>query len=275
MIRDSQGTLIFQDHDNYGRIDVREHGGRRYLHLGSNTVQSAVDLHDPLALALTYTEAMLIFALLQPAPARVLLLGLGGGSLAKFIHHHFPTTHIDAVELRPAVVAVAQQFFGLCPDERLHLHTGDAAEFLLHADAGSMHYDAILVDAYDGEGPSSATSSEKFAALCAQRLASESVVVLNLWSAQKALLAAQFRSLTRVFHGQVARLNVPNRGNIIALAGSAVASLADRNTLLHTAYRLKDDWRIDLPGYLHRVSFLQEPTWQHLMRKAGLGAWIG
>lgn len=275
MIQDSQGKLIFQDHDDYGRIEVREQGGRRCLHLGSNTVQSAVYLNDPLALALTYTEAMLTFALFQPAPKRVLMLGLGGGSLAKFIHHHFPTTCIDAVELRPAVIAVAKQFFGLCPDQRLCLHTGDAAEFLAQPGANPVYYDAILVDAFDGEGPSSATCDKGFPELCAQRLAPESVVVLNLWSAQKAKLAAQFRSLDSVFGEQVARLNVPNRGNIIALAGSAMAGLTHRSALIQAANRLKQDWRIDLPGYLQRLSLLHEPSWQHWMRQAGLGTWIG
>lgn len=272
MIHRPQGELIFQSHDDYGRIEVREHGGRRCLHLGSRTVQSAFYLHDPLALALSYTEAMLTFVLLQPSPARVLLLGLGGGSVAKFLLHHFPASRIDAVELRPAVIAVAEKYFGLAPDKRLHLHTGDAADFLLTDSAEDAPYDVILVDAYDGEGPADATSNEHFPALCARRLAAHGVVVSNLWSAQKEVLEAQLLSLSIVFSGHVARLHVPNRGNIIVLAGPAVAGLSKRGDLAHVARRLKHAWHIDMPGYLRRISMLHEPGWRNWLRQAGLGA---
>lgn len=271
MIHRPQGELIFQDHDEYGRIEVRDHGGRRSLHLGSGTVQSAFYLHDPLALALSYTEAMLTFALLQPAPARVLLLGLGGGSVAKFLLHHFPALRIDAVELRPAVIAVAQSYFGLTLDERLHLHTGDAADFLLQNPTHAAPYDAILVDAYDGAGPASATTSQHFPALCARHLAPQGVVVLNLWSAQKELLEAQLQALSTTFPGEVARLHVPNRGNLIVLAGPAVAGLNQRAELARAARRLKHAWHIDMPGYLRRLSLLHETSWRHWLRQAGLG----
>lgn len=266
-----QGELIFQGQDEYGRIEVRDRGGRRSLHLGSETVQSAFFLHNPAVLALSYTEAMLTFALLRPAPTRVLLLGLGGGSLAKFLLHHFSAVHIDAVELRPAVVAVAQRYFGLTVDERLHLHTADAADFLLQNRAEDAPYDAILVDAYDGAGPASATTCEQFPALCARHLAPQGVVVFNCWSAQTELLEAQLESLSATFSGRVARLHVPRRGNIIAFAGPAVLELKQRDELAREARRLKHAWHIDMPGHLRRMSLLNEDSWRYWLRQAGLG----
>lgn len=267
-----QGDLIFQSRDDYGCIEVRDHGGRRSLYLGSATVQSAIYLHDPLTLALTYTKAMLSFALLQPAPACVLLLGLGGGSIAGFILRHFSGTRIDVVELRPAVISVARNYFGLGYDQRLRLYIDDASHFLLQSRNGLAAYDAILVDAYDGAGPAAATCDAHFPTLCAQRLTPKGVAVFNLWSAQRSVLEAQLRSLSATFPGNVATLPVPKRGNIIALAGPAVASLENRGELARAARYLKHAWHIDLPEYLRRISLLQEPSWRRWLRRTGLGA---
>jgi spermidine synthase len=72
-----------------GRYDkpfILDCGSRRFLHLDLNAIQSAMQINDPNRLSLAYTRKMMAFLLFKPAPARILLLGLGGGSLAKFCH---------------------------------------------------------------------------------------------------------------------------------------------------------------------------------------------
>ena len=71
-------------------VEVSEQGGIRSLHLGSDTVQSSMKLDDPYELVLSYTRAMMAFLLFRPRPEHVLMIGLGGGSLPKFVHSICP-----------------------------------------------------------------------------------------------------------------------------------------------------------------------------------------
>src|SRR3954451_15078178 len=80
---------------------VSERHGVRSLHIGSDTVQSSMRLARPNDLELSYTRSMMGFLLFAPPPKSVLMIGLGGGSLAKFIFHRLPDTTIEAVEVSP------------------------------------------------------------------------------------------------------------------------------------------------------------------------------
>ena len=99
-------------------VDVSEKDGVRCLHLGSSTVQSAMRISDPFELVLSYTRAMMGFLLFAPEPSRVAMIGLGGGSLPKFIRHHMPTTRITVVENNPRVIAAARSYFEVPDDDQ-------------------------------------------------------------------------------------------------------------------------------------------------------------
>lgn len=74
---------------SYEKPFIRDHRGIRYLDFDMHTIQSAMCLDDPFALDLAYTRKMTAFLLFNPEPREVLLLGLGGGSLAKYFNGHF------------------------------------------------------------------------------------------------------------------------------------------------------------------------------------------
>ena len=65
---------------------ISEERGVRHLHVGGEAIQSAMRLEDPWALELDYTRCMMAFRLFHAEPRRALMIGLGGGSLAKFVH---------------------------------------------------------------------------------------------------------------------------------------------------------------------------------------------
>ena len=92
-------------------VDVSECDGIRSLHLGSKTVQSSMRVSAPDELELAYTRSMMSFLLFNPEPVRFLMVGLGGGSLAKFVYHRMPAARTTAVELNPQVVAAARAYF--------------------------------------------------------------------------------------------------------------------------------------------------------------------
>ena len=107
-------------------VDVSETNGVRSLHLGSNTIQSAMKIRDPNALELTYTRGMMCFLLFNPQVKNVLSIGLGGGSIAKYIHTYCPELATTVVEINPKVIQVARsQFYVPENDERLEVIEGD------------------------------------------------------------------------------------------------------------------------------------------------------
>lgn len=121
--------------------------GVRTLHVGGEAIQSAMRIDDPFALALDYTRCMMAFLLFHPQPRRALMIGLGGGSLAKFFYRKLKETSTRVVELDPRVVAAAREHFALPPDgPRLRVEVGDGAEALTPECC-----DVLVLDAFRDE----------------------------------------------------------------------------------------------------------------------------
>lgn len=166
-----------------GEVYVTERSGVRSLHIGSDTIQSSMRLARPNDLELAYTRSMMGFLLFAPPPRRVLMVGLGGGSLAKFVYHKLPEAVSDVVEVNPDVVSIARRFFHVPPaDDRLCIRVCDGAEFMRRPGPG---YDAILVDGYDGDSLVEALSSRTFFGCCLRRLNAGGMVSVNLWGSDR------------------------------------------------------------------------------------------
>src|SRR3954466_5834034 len=109
---------------------VRTHGARRTLEFMPGDVQSEMHLARPDALTLAYARAMMCFALFVPDPRHIVMVGLGGGSLAKFCYRHFPRARITVVELRADVIALREQFHLPPDDARLSVIHADGADYI-------------------------------------------------------------------------------------------------------------------------------------------------
>lgn len=196
-------------------VYISEKFGVRSLHIGSDTIQSAMRITRPNELEISYTRSMMAFLLFNPDPREVLMMGLGGGSLAKFIYHRLPQTRTTAVEINPRVVAVARQFFNVPPDdERLQVKIGDGAAYL---DNDQLRADVILVDGYDAESQVEALSTPAFYRDCARVLGDSGILVVNLWGGDRGFTLCVDR-ISTAFDGFVACLPAGKPGNIVVLA---------------------------------------------------------
>ena len=101
------GRLVAEYQDEGGLIEVVDHDGLRSLHFGSAVRQSSMFLSAPTRLHMPYEQVMMGFLMFNPEPARMLLIGLGGGSITKFLLEHCDHTHVQVVEQRARVVEVA------------------------------------------------------------------------------------------------------------------------------------------------------------------------
>lgn len=175
--------VIFRTSDTYGEISVDQDAVLRTLRFGTRHRQSSMSLVDPGALVLRYTQAMAMALLFHPQPKRILLIGLGGASMVKFLLRHLPECQIDAVELRQAVVLAAQRYFNLeTRDPRLHIHVQDGQSFVeFTAQRRARYYDLIIVDAFDAEGPSAMINQPEFLRGCKHLLNLPGVMIVSDW----------------------------------------------------------------------------------------------
>ena len=132
---------------------------------------------QPHALDLGYTQTMMGFLLFKPAPSRITMIGLGGGSIAKFCHHHLPDTQLQAVEINPHVIALRDDFFIPPDDARLQVINADGALFVRQAGHAC---DVLLVDGFDSQGQPDDLCSQRFYDDCFERLNDDGLAVINL-----------------------------------------------------------------------------------------------
>ena len=196
----------------------------------------------PNDLEVSYTRSMMAFLLFKPEPREVLMIGLGGGSLAKFIYHRLPRAHVTAVEVNPQVVDIARQYF-LVPenDARLDVIVTDGAEYVQRE---RLRADVIVIDGYDSESQVEALSTPEFYRDCARALDEAGMLVVNLWGGDRNFTTCVNR-LAKAFDGLVACLPAGRPGNIAAFAFKqspgrpAWAELRKRATQLESQYGLE------------------------------------
>lgn len=169
-------------------------------------VMSRLDLDNPLDLLSCYTQAMMLSLAWKSDPARVCMLGFGGGRVAMIFHHYFPKVIIDGVEIDHAVLEVAKRYFGIETDRRLRVAVQDARDFLTDCPDHRL-YDIILLDCYTGIGHNPFhLSTIEFYRLCKARLAANGVVTTNLirddrlFARKVETFAASFKHLYRFTH---------------------------------------------------------------------------
>jgi spermidine synthase len=203
-------------------------------------------LARPDALVLDYTRAMMCFALFVPRPRHILMVGLGGGSLLKFCHRHFPDCRITVVELRADVIALREQFRIPPDDARLRVIHGDAVDHLrlLAArvrDAGTArHFDVVLVDGFGADGLPPSLASAAFYRDCRAVLADGGVLVANVFTYDPRYRAV-LDALGTVFAGRCCWFDKVAGNNRIVYALQAMNEAGSRGTagrlLEHVARR--------------------------------------
>ena len=228
-------------------VEVRERHGVRTLHLDTDTVQSAMRVDRPDALELSYTRAMMGFLLFVPPPRDAVLVGLGGGSLAKFMYRFMPETRLRVVEIKREVVEVARTWFALpaeCP--RLSIEIGDGARVVA---AARERIGLLLVDAYDGRSLAGSLATDEFFLSAHAALAPMGVFAMNLWSSDRAF-DRNLQRIERAFSGCCLCLPAERPGNVVVF-GFAVAPARLRwAELRNHAASLQERFGLEFPHFV-------------------------
>lgn len=157
---------------------IYEYGRYRALQFDRFHLQSEMDMRDPYRLTIDYTRMMMGFLFFVPEPKRIEMIGLGGGSLAKYCFHTLPGADITVVEVSPEVIGLRDRFL-IPPDgDRFRVIEGDGADFVRR---DTRRPDVILVDGFDASGQPPQLCSAEFYDACYRRLAPGGMMVVNLW----------------------------------------------------------------------------------------------
>lgn len=145
-------------------------------------IQSRMLASDPNSLVLSYTRTMMAFTLFRPAPERVAIIGLGGGSMPKWCYHHLPAADITVVEISAMVISLREQFHIPADNDRFRVICGDGADYVAHAaDAPEVLIpEVLIVDGFDIHGQPPQLCSLEFYENCYQALAPDGLLVANL-----------------------------------------------------------------------------------------------
>ena len=254
------GSLIHRSHDAYGVLEIIDHTDTRSLHFGTPHLQSRMRRGNPVELMVAYTRYMLAALLfLKGNPGQILLLGLGGGSLAKFLLSHYPHCRIQVVENRASVIELAHSYFHLPHDPRLQIDISDAGLFLRNH--FRPKYDLILVDIFDAWGPAETLANDNFFCACREALRKTGIISVNIWYHLKADQASALSRLETAFDRWVLNLPVPDKDNHIALAFAQAIPAFSLQQLRRKVRELEERFAIGFPGVLrvlrrHNPEFL-------------------
>ncbi|XPF92780.1 spermidine synthase [Colwellia sp. RE-S-Sl-9] len=150
----SFSKVIHSERSLYRNIIVDENGNKRCLKFNtksSKTNQSCIFKDDPQKLVFNYAKLVFSSLLMIDDPKKVLIIGLGGGTLSNTIHQLYPDAYIDNIEIDPAVTNVAREYFSFFENDKITATTQDGRIFIKRAKLKKQKYDWIILDAFNGD----------------------------------------------------------------------------------------------------------------------------
>ena len=215
--------LLSVEQSAYAELRVVELEDVRYMIIdgGTHTIADARTLES----RFPYVHVLDLLDHVMEAPGDLLLVGLGGGSVAKLLSRQ--GWKVDAVEIDPVVTRIARRDFGLEPSEA-NVSDDDGRHYL---SVTPRTYDAIVLDAFGSSSiPFHLVTREAFA-LAAARLSPDGILAINVESVgwDDPLVLALAATLEQEFPHVLALpiAEPPNTlGNVILFASRREPALA-------------------------------------------------
>lgn len=253
----TSADVIDEKESPYQTIFISEANGIRRMHVGSLLDRSsAMDLKDSYRHVYEYTAMMMLVSGYVDAPKKILVVGLGGGTVTRTLRMIYPDAEITNVEFDPEIVAMARQYFGYAEDAKMKLVVEDARRWMRKT---TEQFDMILLDAYHGGYIPFHLTTREFLEIVRKRLSQGGVVCSNTWISQ-ALAdreSATYHAVFGEFHHYIGKLSA-NR-IVVAAPGGLPSPEQVRNRLEDLDVTRKPE-RLDLKG-MFESHFEPNPTW--------------
>ena len=191
----------------------------------SDCVQSEMILSDPLELSMPYVRHIMTALPLLKNPQHILIIGLGGASMQRYLYRLLPDAIIETAELDPAVVKVATSYFFFKEDARQIVHLGDGRKFIENS---KDKYDIIFLDAFSATSIPYPLSTRQFLEAIKDHLVPGGIVCANLWES-----LPEYRDMLKTYATVFAELHLLNcpysGGNVILVANPDKAGLTTQS----------------------------------------------
>jgi spermidine synthase len=248
MLKHNDGRVAHLETE-YNDIFITKRGAELTMSFqlkGYDYTESISNLTDPDDLPVKYTQVMMVGVAYPPAVKRVLMLGLGGGTISTYLGRSMPQTTIDTVDIDPGVLMAAKKYFGILETDRVRYLESDGRVFL---NRRKDTYDLILIDAFQGGYVPFHLLTKEFYTLLKQRLSLGGAAVFNVHDGTK-LYASTLLTLRAVF--PTVHLYPSGQGEVqtVVMGEPApdAATLSDRAAALQEKFR----FRFALPALLAR-----------------------
>ncbi len=212
----AEGDFVEQFDTIYNSLTVEKRGSiveMRARARGTEALESAVDLNDPLKLVVHYTRSLYGALFIHPNPKRVLMIGLGGAGFHRLFSAAYPNALLHTVELDPKVYELCQTRMQFKPTENTPVTIMDGRMFVKR---NKEQWDWLILDAFRGGFVPPHLKTEEFYRECAARLSPGGVFVSNLHATSQ-LYFSDLKTIQKVFP-QVVLFETLGRGNVIVVA---------------------------------------------------------
>lgn len=217
-------TVVHTERSLYRRILVYDDGDLRCMRFTkqSSGRQSCIEREHPQHIVFDYVKMMVGALYLAPSPRRILLVGLGGGTLVDVLRRVLPDAQIDVAEIDPAVVRVATQFFGFVAGPPVHVNEDDGRVFVKRAIRAQKQYDLVMLDAFDHEYIPEHLLTREFLEEVKHLLAPGGVLAANTFSGSRLYdhESATYAAVFGTFY------NLKGRNRVILLRNGGLPDLA-------------------------------------------------
>ena len=218
---------------------------------GSDHIQSEMKLSDHYKLSLPPTRHIMAALPLVKNPQHILILGLGGASMQRYLYRLLPDAKIETAELDPAVIKVATAYFFFKEDARQIVHPGDGRKFIENS---KDKYDIIFLDAFSATSIPYPLSTQQFLKATKDHLVPGGIVGANIPD-----MLPEYRDMLKTYTTVFAELHLlkcANRGeNVILVAYPNKAGLTTQSWVDKArAFEKKHPTGLDLPQLIENSS---------------------
>jgi spermidine synthase len=185
-VRAQENRVVYEIRSPYQLITVQDTaGGYRQLIFdgkfdGTDAIQSEMNLADHEELTLSYSRHIMTALPLVSTIRRILIVGLGGACMQRYLHKLLPGATIETAELDPEIRTIAASYFFYKEDARQIVRLGDGRNFIENS---KDKYDIIFLDAFSAESIPYRLTTQEFLSAVRNHLAEGGVVCANLWDA--------------------------------------------------------------------------------------------
>ncbi len=180
--------LVHSERSLYREVLVYEQRGERCMCFTRNCRigrQTCMNIAAPERFVMNYTKMMMSALFIEPRPQSILIIGLGGGTLPIALQELLPDATIDIVEIDPAVVRVAERYFGFRKSDKVRVAEIDGRVFVKRAQRQQRRYDLVMLDAFDHEYIPEHLLTKEFLEEVAALMTPDGVLAANTFSSSR------------------------------------------------------------------------------------------